>query len=78
MLPQARERFDFSTCPLAACEAQIERQCAAMKPRCASDEPSVPWPRVTPGAPSPHQPSDNARTYLARLTGVALVAVPGI
>jgi hypothetical protein len=49
-----------------------------MKPRFASDESSGPWPRVKPGSKSKHQPSDKARTSLARLTGVDLVAVTGI
>ena len=78
MLTQALALFDFSTRQIIACDAQIERQCAAMKPRFASDESSGPLPRVQPGSKSKNQPSDNARTYLARLTGVALVAVTGI
>ena len=78
MLTQALELFDFYTRQILACDAQIERQCAAMKPRFAPDEPSEPLPRVKPGAKSKHQPSSNARTYLARLTGGDLVAVTGI
>ena len=78
MLTQALEFFDFSTRQIAACDAQIERQCAAMKPRFTSDEPSMPLPRVKPGSKSKHQPSYNARTYLMRLTGVDLVAVTGL
>jgi transposase len=78
ILTQALELFDFYTRQLAACDAQIERQFAAMKPRFASDEPSLPWPRVKPGSKSKNQPAYNARTYLARLTGVDLVAVTGI
>jgi transposase len=78
MLTHALEFFDFSTRQIAACDAQIERQCAAMKPRCTSDEPSMPLPRVKPGSKSQHQPSDNARTSLMRLTGVDLVAVTGL
>ena len=78
MLTQALELFDFSTRQIAACDAQIERQFTAMKPRFQSDEPFVPLPRVKPGSKSKNHPSDNARTYLARLTGVDLVAVTGI
>ena len=78
MLTQALEFFDFYTRRIAACDAQIERQFAAMKPRFTSDEPSMPLPRVKPGSQSKHQPSYNARTYLMRLTGVDLVAVTGI
>ncbi|HSX79068.1 MAG TPA: transposase [Candidatus Saccharimonadia bacterium] len=78
MLTQALEFFDFSARQSAACDVQIARQCAAMKPRCTSDEPAMPLPRVKPGAQSKHQPSDNARTSLLRLTGVDLVAVTGL
>ena len=78
ILTQALDFFDFYTRQIAACDAQIERQFAAMKPRFTSDEPSVPLPRVKPGSKSKNQPSYNARTYLARLTGVDLVAVTGI
>lgn len=78
ILTQALELFDFYTRQIAACDAQIERQFAAMKPRFTSDEPSMPLPRVKPGSKSKNQPSYNARTYLMRLTGVDLVAVTGI
>jgi transposase len=78
MLTQALALFDFSTRQLAACEAQIERQLAAMQPRFASDEPAVPLPRVKPGSKSQHHPSAHARPSLARLTGVDLSAVTGI
>ena len=70
--------FDFSTRQILACEAQIERQWAAMQPRFASDESSGPLPRVQPGSQSTHQPSDKARTSLARLTGGDLGAVTGL
>ncbi len=78
MLTPALAFFDFYTRQIIACDAQIERPFAAMQPRFASDESSGPWPRVQPGSQSKHQPSDNARTYLARLTGVDRVAVTGI
>ena len=78
MRTQALELFDFSTRQMAACDAQLARQCAAMKPRFASDEPSEPLPRVKLGSKSKQQPSSKARTYLARLTGVDRVAVTGL
>ena len=78
ILTQALEVCDFSTRHIAACDAQIERPCAAMKPRFASDEPSLPLPRVKPGSKLTHQPGYNARTSLARLPGVDLVAVTGL
>ena len=78
ILTQALELFDFSTRHIAACDAQIERQFAAMKPRAESDEPALPWPRVKPGSRSKNHPGYHARTYLARLPGVDLVAVTGL
>jgi hypothetical protein len=48
------------------------------KPRFERHRPRGPGPRVTPGAHAQHQPRDEARAQLARLTGVALVAVTGI
>jgi transposase len=77
ILQQALECFAFDTHQLAACDAQIERQLAVMKPRVERDEPLSPWPRVKPGSPSTNQPHDDARAQLARRTGVELVAVTG-
>ncbi len=42
MLQQALERFDCYTHQLAACDAQIERPLAVMKPRVESSEPLGP------------------------------------
>jgi transposase len=77
MLPPALAVLDCYTHPMAAGEAPSARPCAVMKPRVESDAPPGPFPRVTPGAPSTHPPRDAARASLARLTGVARVAVPG-
>ena len=49
-----------------------------MKPRFEPDAPAGPLPRGKPGSKAKHQPSDKARTYLVRLTGVDLVAVTGL
>jgi hypothetical protein len=68
ILTQALELFDFSTRQLAACDAQIERQFAAMKPRFASDEPSLPLPRVKPGS----QAKNQSPTMPARIWPVSL------
>jgi transposase len=78
ILQQALELFDFYTHQIAACDAQIERQFAVMKPRFESDEPLGPLPCVKPGSKSKNQPRYDARAYLARITGVDLVAVTGI
>jgi transposase len=78
ILQQALELVDFYTHQLAACDAQIERQFAVMKPRFASSEPLGPLPRATPGSTSKNQPRYEARAHLARITGVDRVAVAGI
>jgi hypothetical protein len=75
---QALALFDCYTPPLAACEAQIERQFAVMKPRFESDAPLGPFPRVKPGSTSKNPPRYAARAYLACITGVELVAVTGL
>jgi transposase len=77
-LQHALELFDFYTHHIAACDAQIERQFVVMTPRFESDEPRGPLPRVKPGSQSTNQPRDDARAYLARITGVDLVAVTGL
>jgi transposase len=78
MLKQALELSDDYTAKLRACDAQIERQCAPMKPRVESDDAPPPLPPVKPGSQSTHQPAYNVRAHLVRLTGVDLVAVMGI
>ena len=57
MLQQALEFFDDSPQKILACDAQIERQCAAMKPRCVPDEPPAPLPRAKPGSKSKNKPN---------------------
>jgi transposase len=78
ILQQALVLFDFYTHQLAACDAPIERQLAVMQPRFESSEPLGPLPPVKPGSTSKNPPRDDARAYLARITGVDLVAVTGI
>lgn len=78
ILQQALALFDFYTHQLAACDARVEQQFAAMKPRFESDAPPRPLPRVKPGSKSKNQPRYDARAHLARITGVDLVAVTGI
>ena len=78
MLRQAVELSDDYTVKIRACDAQIERQCAAMKPRVASDAPLPPLPPVKPGSTSKNQPAYHVRAHLMRLTGVDLVAVTGL
>jgi transposase len=63
---------------MAAGEARIARPVAVLTPRVDHDAPLGPWPRGTPGSTSKHPPRNEARAQLARLTGVDLVAVPGL
>jgi hypothetical protein len=78
ILQHALELFDFYVHQRAACDAQIERQFAVMKPRFDSSEPRAPWPWIKPGSKSKDQPRGDAGAHLARITGVDLVAVTGI
>jgi len=77
-LKQSLELYDFYTQQVTACDAEIEKQFAAMKPRWdgADDLPDV--PRVKPGSKSKNQPQLNVRREIIRLTGVDLVAVEGL
>jgi transposase len=77
MLQQALALFDYYTQKIAECDAQIERQFAAMKPRFESEEPPAPLPRTKGGSKSKNKPSYDARAYRMRLTGVDLVASQG-
>jgi transposase len=78
VLQQSLELYDFYTQQLLACDAQIEAQFAAMRPRW---EPASPLPSVPPTKPdsrSKNQPALSTRAQLIRLTGVDLVAIKGI
>ena len=77
-LRQSLELYDFYTQQVTACDAEIEKQFAAMKPRWAGPEEPPDVPRVKPGSKSKNQPKLNVRREIIRLTGVDLVAVEGI
>src|SRR3990172_4064106 len=77
-LRQSLELYDFYTQQVTACEAEIEKQVAAMKPRWDGPEEPPDVPRVKPGSKSKNQPKLNVRREIIRLTGVDLVAVEGI
>jgi transposase len=75
-LQQALALYDFYTAQLAACDAEIERQFANLKP--ASDDlPPLP-PTTKRDTHSKNAPRYDARSYLYRLTGVDLVAITGL
>jgi transposase len=75
-LRQALALYDFYTEQLAACDAEIERQFANLKP-VSEDLPPLP-PSEKPDSHSKNAPSYDARSYLYRLTGVDLVAISGL
>jgi transposase len=83
VLKQALALFDFYTVQLNACDAQIERLFSVITPRCESI-PTEPFPAPLTMPPrkshshSKNAPASNTRAHLLRITGVDLVAVPGI
>jgi transposase len=83
VLTQALAWCDFYTAPLSACDAQIARAFAVIKPR-FEPVPAAPMPAGTatpprrqPPSHSTNAPEVNTRAPILRLTGVALVAVHG-
>ena len=75
-LQQALALYDFYTEQLVACDAEIERQFANLKP-ISDDLPPLP-PSEKRDSHSKNGPSYDARSYLYRLTGVDLVAISGL
>lgn len=78
VLQQSLELYDFYTQQVVACDAAIEKQYSAMKPRWEGPEAVPDVPRVKPDSHSKNQPKLNVRAEIIRLTGVDLVAVEGI
>ncbi len=77
-LQQSLELVDFYTQQLAACDAELARQFAAVKPRWEVPAELPILPKTKPGSRSKNQPAYPARAELFRITGVDLVAVDGI
>jgi hypothetical protein len=75
-LQQALALYDFYTAQLTACDAEIERQFANLKP-VSDDLPPLP-PTTKRDTHSKNAPRYDARSYLYRLTGVDLVAITGL
>ena len=75
-LQQALALYDFYTAQVAACDAEIERQFANLKP-VSDDLPPLP-PSTKRDSHSKNAPRYDARSYLYRLTGVDLVAITGL
>lgn len=81
-LKQALSLYDFYTEQVVLCDREIEKQFATMKPRWQSDSGEGSSGERLPGAKrgskSKNRPSYPARAEIFRVTGVDLVAVPGI
>jgi transposase len=77
-LTQALALFDFYTQQVAACDAELERRYAAMKPRWDGPDELPQVPPVKKDSHSKNQPAFNVRAHLLRLTGVDLVGVMGL
>ena len=75
-LQQSLDLFDFYSLKLAECDAFIETQYAALKPRWDSDQP-LKLPAAKRTSHSKNAPPPSTRAHLARLIGVDLVAVDG-
>jgi len=78
VLQQSLELYDCYTQQLVACDAQIEAQFAAMRPRWAAVGELPTLPPAKPNTRSKNHPPDSTRAALIRLTGVDLVAIKGI
>jgi len=77
VLKQSLELYDFYTVQVAACDAQLQQQFSAMKPRWDT-APEV-APRTKPRRKKRNNdPAVEAQAEIIRLTGVDLAAVAGI
>jgi transposase len=77
-LKQSLELFDFYTQQIAACDAEVERQFVAVKPRWNAPDDLPPLPPVKHGSKSKNKPAESTRRELFRVVGVDVVAVDGI
>jgi transposase len=78
ILQHALALCDDYTQKITECDAQIERQCAAMKPCFESEEPLTPLVWIKAGAKSQNKLSDSARADFMRPTAMYREAVTGI
>lgn len=78
VLKQSLALFDFFSDQLAACDAELERRFAAVKPRWEAPSPLPPLPQIKPNSRSKNKPAASTRQELFRITGVDLVAVDGL
>ncbi len=78
VLQQALALFDYYTTLIEACDAQLERQFAAMKPRFEPAVAGPPLRKRKPNSKTKNTPNFNARAELKRVVGLDLTAVPGL
>jgi transposase len=76
-LKQALALYEFYTAQLRECDAAIEQQFQAIKPAWEDELPPLD-PTDKPDSHSKNAPSYDARSLLYELTGVDLVAIPGL
>jgi len=80
VLKQSLELYDFYTAQLAVCDAEIQQQYSAMKPRWhnASDKADSPIPKRRHKRQGKNSPPMAVEDEIIRITGVDLAAVGGI
>ncbi len=76
-LKQALALFDAYTAQLQECDQEIERQFDNLKPIPPDDLPPLP-PNPKPNSHSKNAPQYDLRAHLYGITGVDLVAIPGL
>jgi len=78
VLKQALEGYDFYTQQVTACDAEVERFYAALKPRWDAPDVIPALPRIKRDSRSKNQPAGNVRQALYRVVGIDLTAVDGL
>jgi transposase len=78
VLGQSLAMYDAYSEQINACDAEIERQFAAVKPRWDAPNELPVLPPVKPGSKTKNKPAESTRQELFRIVGVDVVAVAGI
>ena len=78
VLKQSLVMYDAYTEQIMACDAEIERQFTAIKPRWDAPDELPVLPPVKPGSKTKNKPAESTRQELFRIVGVDVVAVDGI
>jgi transposase len=78
VLTQSLAMYDAYTAQISACDTEIERQFAAIKPRWDVPDELPQLPPVKSGSKTKNKPAASTRQELFRITGVDLVAVDGL